>query len=127
MFEADGEAHIAGRHAAGDLRFFRKLRMGRRRRMNGEAARIADIGDMVEEFQRVDEAASRIQPALEFKAEQGAIAALQIFIGAFTRFACLLRRVNHLCDFAARGQEIRDLLRILHMALHAQRHRFDSL
>ena len=40
--------------------------------MDGEAARVADIGDVVEQLQRVDEAPSRFLAALDLEAEQAA-------------------------------------------------------
>ncbi len=54
MFYADRKPNIAFRNPGRELFFRAELRMRRRRRMNGEAAGIADIGDMVEELQMVD-------------------------------------------------------------------------
>ena len=45
-------------------------------RMNGEAARVADIGDVIEHLQRVDEAAAGLLAAGEFEADQAAQARL---------------------------------------------------
>jgi hypothetical protein len=53
-----------------------------------EAARVADIGDMVEQLQRVDELASRLAPALDLESDQRAIAALEIGVGPPLRLAC---------------------------------------
>ena len=55
--------------------------------MDREAARVADIGDVVEHLQRVDEAPPGIDAALQLEADQPAIAALQIGIGAAPRLA----------------------------------------
>ena len=62
MLDSDRQPHIAGRHAGGGLGLFGQLRMGGRGRMDGEAARIADIGDVIEDLQRVDEGAARRRP-----------------------------------------------------------------
>ena len=43
--------------------------------MDGEAARIADIGDVVEQLQRVDEAPPGFAAAGQLEADQAAIAA----------------------------------------------------
>ena len=50
VLDADRQAHVAVRHAGGELVLGRKLRVGRRRRMDGELARVADVGDVVEEL-----------------------------------------------------------------------------
>src|SRR5690606_41790410 len=49
-----------------------------RRRMDGEAAHVADIGDMIEQLQAVDELATRFGAAFQLEAEQAAEAALEI-------------------------------------------------
>ena len=49
--------------------------------MNREAARVADIGDVVEELQGVDEFAPRFDAALQLKADQGAVAAGKNLLG----------------------------------------------
>ena len=56
--------------------------MGGRRRMDREAARVADIGDMIEELQPVDETPARLAPARQLEADKAAIPAAQIFVGA---------------------------------------------
>ena len=78
MLQPDREAHIARRDAGCRLLFFRKLRVGGRRRVDGEAAGIADIGDVEEQLQRVDEGPPRLLAAREFEADQRAVAAVQI-------------------------------------------------
>ncbi len=101
--------------------------MCRRRGMDGEAARVADIGDVVEHLQRVDEAPSRLRAALELEADERAIAALEIFVGARPRLARLQRRMDHLRHLGALGEEVGDGRRVLRMALHAQRQRLYAL
>ena len=59
MLDADRKAHIAGRDAGRELLLRRQLLMRGRGRMDGERARVADIGDMVEKLERVDEAGAR--------------------------------------------------------------------
>ena len=50
--------------------------------MDGERARVANIGDVVEELERVDELSPRLDAAFELEADQPAIAALEIGVGA---------------------------------------------
>jgi len=68
VFEADRKAHVTGRDAGRELLVRRQLLMRSRRWMNGERACVADVGDMVEKFERVDELAPRLYAALEFEA-----------------------------------------------------------
>ena len=77
MLQAHRQPHIAGRHAGGVLVFLAQLRMRRRGRMNGERARIADIGDMVEHLERVDETFARFHAARQLEADKSAAAALR--------------------------------------------------
>jgi len=58
MLDADRQADIAGADAGGALLVLGQLRMGGAGRVDGEAAGVADIGDVVEQLQRVDEAAA---------------------------------------------------------------------
>ena len=67
--------------------------MRRRRRMNGEAARVADIGDVIKKFETIDERRARLAAPGEFKADEAAIFAVQIFVGA-RPLAPALRRMD---------------------------------
>ena len=82
MLEADRQAHVAVGDAGGELFRGRELRVGRRRGMDGERAGVADVGDVIEQLQRVDETPPRLAPAGELEADQSAVAALQIFLRA---------------------------------------------
>src|SRR5512134_4127926 len=72
MLEPDGKPHVVLRHAGRELVLRRELRMRCARRVDGEAARVADIGDVIEELQRIDEAPARLASALELEADQPA-------------------------------------------------------
>jgi hypothetical protein len=52
MFEADRKAHVARGGAGGELLLAAELAVRRRGRMNSERARVADIGDVIEQLQR---------------------------------------------------------------------------
>ena len=55
--------------------------------MNGERARVADVGDMIEKLERVDELAPCLDAALELEADEAAVAAFEIGVGAAARLA----------------------------------------
>ena len=59
MLDADRQAHIAVVDAGRELLLGRELRMRGRGGMDRQAARVADIGDVVEQLQRIDERAGR--------------------------------------------------------------------
>src|SRR5262249_20184643 len=94
MLDADGEAHVVFGHARPQLLCGGQLRVSRCRRMNGEAAGIADIGDVVEHLQRVDELAAGLLAALQFEADEAAEASLQISPGPADELAGLLARMD---------------------------------
>src|SRR5690606_11780626 len=65
MLEPDGQAHELRRDPSGPLLLRRQLRMRRRRRMDREALRVADVREMAEELEAFDELPSRFEPALD--------------------------------------------------------------
>ena len=67
MLDTDRQPDIAFGDAGRGLVLGRELRMGGRRGMDGEAARVADIGDVIEELERVDEAPPRLAPPASSK------------------------------------------------------------
>ena len=105
MFEADGEAHVAGRDAGRELLFRRQLLMRGGGGMNGERARVANVGDMVEKLERVDELATRLDAALELEADEAAVTAFEIGVGAAARLARLQAGEDDLGDVAATFEE----------------------
>jgi hypothetical protein len=77
VLDADREADVIFGHAGRELFLGRELRVGGGRRMDGERARVADIGDMIEELERVDELALRLLAAPDLEADQAAEPAMQ--------------------------------------------------
>src|SRR5713226_4600589 len=60
MLEADREPHGSRRDAGGRERSIVHAEVRRRRRMDHERFRVADVGEMREERERLDELASRV-------------------------------------------------------------------
>ena len=81
VFDADGEAHEFGADPSGGLCLFGELRVGRGRRVNGQALRIADVGEVRKEFQVLDKLASSFFAALDPKDDHGASTMLEVFLG----------------------------------------------
>src|ERR1700722_7500618 len=127
MLDADREADIAFRNAGFDLILRRKLRMGGRGGMNGEAARVADIGDVIEELQAVDETPPRFASFGEFETDKAAELAVQIFVGALARRAGLRRGMDNAHDLRSPGEPCGDRAGVGDMALDAQGERFNAL
>src|SRR5690606_35703108 len=91
MLDADRQAHITFGHAGLLLLVGRQLRMRSRRREDGKRAYIADIGDVVDHLQRVDEALARRAAAFQLETEKAAIAALEVGLAPALRFRVLVR------------------------------------
>src|SRR6185312_1004290 len=75
MLEPDGKPDRPGRDAGGGERRVVHAEMGRRRGMDHERLRIADVREVREERERLDEAPARLAPARELEGEDRARAA----------------------------------------------------
>ena len=64
MLDSDGQPHVARRDAGGELLLGIELLMCSRGRMDRQRACIADIGDVIDELERVDEPAAGLDAAL---------------------------------------------------------------
>ena len=93
MLDLHRQPHIALVQTGIALLIGRQLRMRVRGRMNGQRARIANIGDMVEELERIDEGLSGGKPVLQLKPHEAAIAAPQIGMRAARGVAGLQARI----------------------------------
>ena len=112
-----------------DVKLFvlRHLLMRGRGRVNGERAGVANIGDMVEKLERVDELAPCLDAALELEADEAAVAAFEIGIGAAAGLARLQAGEDDLGHIAAPFEEIRNQDRIFVVLAKPQRQRFEPL
>ena len=63
--DADREAHEVGRDAARALVLLAELRVGGGGRMDGQALGVADVGEVREELQAVDELLPAVPAALD--------------------------------------------------------------
>src|SRR6202008_522035 len=97
-FESDREADVIVGDAGLRLLFGAELRMRRSRGMDRKRARIADIGDVVEHLQRLDEAAARLAPAVELEADETAVASAEIGIRPALGRGAEHARIDHLGD-----------------------------
>src|SRR5258707_928251 len=105
-----------------------RVRVRGARGMDRQRAGIADIGDMIEQLERVDEARARLVPFAQLEADQAAEAALEIDVGAPVLLGVVVqRRIDHLRHVGMALQVNRDRAGIAAMLAHAQRQRLESL
>ena len=95
--------------------------------MDRQAARVADIGDVIEHLQRVDEPAAGFLAARQLKSDKPAQAAFQIPLGALPMHAGLHRRMDDFRHFGPLVEEVGDALAFFAMLDHAQRQRLQTL
>src|SRR5918993_2310307 len=69
--QTDRQAHIVGSDARGGLGVLVELGVGGRRRMNHQRLRIADIGQVPEELNVLDEPSPGLESALDAETEDG--------------------------------------------------------
>lgn len=127
VLDSDGEADVAFGRAGLDPLGRVKLAVGGRGRVDRQAARVADVGDIVEELQRVDEAATGVTPRGKFKADKSAKAAAQIGFSAFAGAVGLQTGIDDIGDFGAFGQPVGDLRGVRGMTVDPQRQGFKAL
>ena len=96
-------------------------------RVDRQAPRVADIGDMVEHLKRLDELLSGLDATGELETNQRAITAGKIGVRSPARLTLHDARKDDPDDFFLFGQELGHLVGVLAMALHAERQRFQPL
>src|SRR5436305_15291545 len=95
--------------------------------VDGKRAGVADIGDVVEKLEGVDELPTGLLSARDLEADQLAMPAPKIFLRPPARFALLVRRVDDFRYFRALPEPRRDRRGVRRVALHAQRQSLDPL
>src|SRR5262245_60947112 len=98
-----------------------------RSRMNCEAARVADVCDVVVKLQRVDKFTSCFLAARKLESDEAAEIAAQISLRALTMNALLLRGMDNSLHLFPRPQEIDHCLRVFAVLSDAQRKRLKTL
>jgi hypothetical protein len=81
--------------------------------MDGERARVTDVGDVIKELQRVDELATGLDAALKLKSDKRPVASFKIGVGATAKLSALQSRENDVRDRRMGAEEIRNLNRVL--------------
>ena len=95
--------------------------------MDRKRAVIADIGDVIEHAQRVDEGFASLQPALVLEAQQRACTTIKVLFCPLQRRAFLCSGVDHTHNIGVVGEVVGDLGRVLVLALEAQGQRLQPL
>src|SRR5262245_15903244 len=96
--------------------------------MDGKRPRVTDIGDVVEQLQRVDEACAGLAARLELEADETTVTAPEIGVGA-TALLCILVQagVDDARDLGMALQMERDLRRVAAVFAHPERQRLQPL
>src|SRR5690349_9492289 len=95
--------------------------------MNGQRFYIAHVGYMAEKSQVIDELCARLGATVYTKAKYRARTLRQIFMGAFVARVAFQAGIGHPANLWVVVKEFRSRLRVLNLALHAQRQSLDPL
>ena len=105
-----------------------ELAVRRARGVDREAAHVADVGEVAEQLEAVDEVPARLDAALELEREDRALARWAGTSSArVVPLARLQARVRDPLDLVARLEPLRDRERVLRVPLHAQAQRLQAL
>jgi hypothetical protein len=127
MLDADGEADIARRHTRGELLFGAELLVGGRGWMDCQRTGVADVSDVIEQLQCIDEALSGLNASFELEAYQGSVSTLEIGLGAAAVLVGLEARENDMAHEGESGESVRDLDWILIVLSKAEWQGFEAL
>jgi hypothetical protein len=87
VLNSDGKSNVAFGDASPRLLLGCELRMCRTGGVNGERTGVADIRDVIEHLEAVNEFETGIAAASKLEADQATVAALQMCVGAALRLA----------------------------------------
>mmetsp|Transcript_25022 Transcript_25022/g.75241 ORF Transcript_25022/g.75241 Transcript_25022/m.75241 type:complete len:292 (-) Transcript_25022:1678-2553(-) len=127
VLDAHGEADELRRQTRLDLLLVGELRVRRGGRVDRERLRVADVGDVGEELERVDHLLARFAAALQADDDEGAALALQVLLLQLVHRVAAEARITHPRDLGVLRQVRRGLHRVLAVLLHAHRQRLDAL
>ena len=118
-FQADRQPHHLGTSAGLHALFVSKLTMSCRGRMDDQAARVADIGEMAEQLDVADQRDAGVIAALEPEGEHGARAFWNIPLGQCMELVVRQPRIIDPGDLVVGREPGGDRERVVAMALHA--------
>ena len=128
MFSRPTESRTRpGRDPGSELLFGRELRMGRGCRMDDQAAHVADVGEMAEQADPVDERATGVNPALQFEGEHGSHPLRGVLFRQCVPGAGRQAGVVDGRDVIVAVEPLRDRLGVLDVALDPKAQRLDAL
>ena len=127
MLRADGQADGVRPDALIEQLLRRELGMRRRGRVDDEALDVRDVGQQGEDLQVVDEAVRLGLAARDLKGEDGAAAVREVLLIQRVVRVARQRRMVDARDLRVRRQPRDDLLRVLRVAVEAQRECLDAL
>lgn len=127
MLDADGEANEFGGDASGCLLIGAELRMGRGSRVNGEAAGVADIGQMGEKLKLVDKLWPGLGTAFDAEDDHGAAFTAEVLLVEVVHGVVFETGEANPLDGIVRLQVGRDGVGVLAVALHTEGQRLDAL
>ena len=111
----------------GPLLLAGELRVGRRGRMDHEAAHVADVRDVAVQLERLDERSARLGPALDLEGEHGTGAQRGVLAAQLVPRAARQSGVGDLLDLVAALEPLGHRLGVGDVPLDAQAQRLDAL
>ncbi len=103
-----------------------KLAVGGRGRMDDQRLGVADIGEVREQLQRLDELHAGVVAALQAEGEDSARAERRVLLLQRVVLVAGQARIEDPGDLRMRRQPLGHLLRVVAVALHAERQRLRS-
>ena len=127
ILDADAQPDEVGADARAGHLVFAELAVGGGGRVDRQALGVADVRQVAEEFQALDEPAASFDPALDAEAEDRARALRQVLRGPRVVGVRGKAGVADPGDLRVRGEELGDALGVGHVPIHAQAQRLDAL
>src|ERR1017187_1609994 len=125
--QPDAQAHEVGSHARGDLLLLGQLRMCRCGRVNGQASNVADVGEMAEKLEALDEPTACLLAAFDSKGENRPTAVREVFELSLVPRARLEPRVADPGDLVTSLEPLGDLEGVRYVPFHADAQGLETL
>ena len=127
VLDADGEAYEFGGDASGGLLFGGELGMGGSGRMNGEAAGVADVGQVGEQLKLVDKLLTGLGATFDAEDDHGAAFAAEVLLVEGVHWIGLEAGEADPLNGVVRLKVCGDGVGVLAVALHAEGQGLDAL